>query len=377
MSHLGLANDILAAARSVTDRHPRLLVFGPVARGNPYQELLYSDLRSAGIAAVPALPWTELAAVTSGVAAGVPTALHLHWTTAITGTADSEQEVANRGAEFVERLQSWKQDGLRFIWTVHNRLPHGCRFPEAESQFRASLAQQADVIHVMSQHAPARLGDIYELPQDRVVVLAHPAYDTAYPTYFQREDCRLRLGIDHSALVVCALGAMQPYKNLPVLVEGVRRARAMSSRRIQLIVAGDYQPGLDDELDTTIELLNRDPDAIVDTHRVADRRMAEYFAASDLASACYDSPIVSGSSVLALSLGCPVLAIDGDSARELIGDAGFYVSSASADAIAEVLNGLDASATTNARHATQARRDAISATDIAKGFTRAVNHLLA
>ena len=57
---ISVANAMLAAARSIDGPEPRLLAYGPVARGNPVQELMYGNLRDYGIAPVPVAIWSEL-----------------------------------------------------------------------------------------------------------------------------------------------------------------------------------------------------------------------------------------------------------------------------------------------------------------------------
>ncbi len=350
---ISLANSLLAGARSLGRPDPRLVVYAPVARGNPFQELVYGRLRERGVAPVPGSLWHELDAVRSTLAVGIPTALHLHWTTQITGGAGTEHDASQAADRFLADLDTWRADGLRFVWTLHNRLPHECRFPRVETRLRQALAERADVVHVMSPDAEVDVRDLYVLPPDRVAHIPHPAYSTVYPSYAVAADVRLRLGIGPNDFVVSAVGAIQPYKNIASLARAVRVARERTRRRIWLIVAGAY-PQPTPALDELIDELRCDSLAIVETRHLTDREVAEMLSAADLVSTCYDSPLVSGSAMLALTMGRPVLAVDAPRSRQLLDAAGLYATSTSSDDIADVLVDAAGLELTPAREAARA-----------------------
>lgn len=371
-----LATDLMLSARSLDVAEPRLLVFGPVARGNPYQELIYGDLRSAGIAPVPCLPWEQRSAVLGALAAGIPTGFHLHWTTVVTAHADDAAHAERLTVDFLDEIDTWKAAGLRFVWTVHNRMPHRTRFPAVERSFRAALAQRADLIHVMTTEATKITAGLYELPGDRIVVVPHPSYTGAYPTYFRRDDCRLRMGIETRDLVVAAVGAVEAYKNIPMLYEAVRVARSRTGRRIWLIVAGAHDPSVDPVLDDLITELRADPYALVEARRLSDREMSEFVTAADVVASCYDTPLVSGSAMLAATIGRPVLAIDTPQSRSVLGEAGFFARVGDADSIAATLAELDPDALARAGDAARALAASVAPTTISREITRMLDEAL-
>lgn len=327
-----LATAIGRAARRLGP-HPRGLLFTPVARGNPFQELLHGGLWSRGIAPIPVYDATDISAARWFHDLGGRAALHLHWTTGITGRAETEADAAGAGKAFLDRVRELQHAGIRFVWTIHNRLPHECRFVEAELDFRAELAATADVIHLMSRAALDELTELYPIPADRVTVLAHPSYDAAYPGYMQRPDVRLRLGIDQDELVIAVIGAIRAYKQVDALHDAVRASRAP----VRLLVAGE--PGPDTE--ELVDSLHADPEVTVIARRLTDREVSEVIVAADAVASVYGSPLASGTATLALTLGRAVLAPDRRSAREQFGEAAIYGTTTDVQRLADVLGGLD------------------------------------
>jgi beta-1,4-mannosyltransferase len=337
----GLGSSLMRAIRESPSGAPRVLVFAPIARMNPFQELLYRELETVDVSSVPLLDWGQRAEITTAVHAGANVAFHLHWTTVVAAEATSAVEAAAMHDQFVNELDEWRSSGIRFVWTVHNRLPHDCPYPAEEVAFRQKLADRADVVHVMHESATAEVAADYRLPADRVAVIEHPPYDAVYPTYVTQRDTRRRLGIGDNDVVIAAIGAIRPYQGLDRLAEAVRLARRKSGRTIWLIVGGD-PPSKDDlELNATLASLDRDPHSIVEARRLSDREVSEFAIASDVFAAVYSSPLTSGAATLGLTVGRAVVAADTGANRSQIGPAGRFVAGNSVDELASCLVDLD------------------------------------
>ncbi len=365
MRRTELVTRIARAARHL-GAGPRGLLFTPVARVNPFQEILYGELWCRDIAPIAVYDTPDISMATLFHELGGRAAVHLHWTHEITRAARTEVEAADATKAFVARVRTLQDAGVKFVWTIHNRLPHECRFVDVEIDFRAQLAATADVLHVMTAAAVDELSDLYPIPTERVIVVPHPSYATAYPDYVRQPDARSRLGIEHDELVVAVLGAIRGYKQIDTLHDALRA----SGSRVRLLVAGDPGP----QTEELIERLRADPHVTVLAKLLTDREMSEMITAADAVACIHDSPLASGTANLALTLGRAVLAPDRASSHEQYGEAAVYTTATDLEHLAQLLGGLDRA---DLQRRGQIARDlAAQRRSVPEAFARTIDDLL-
>lgn len=336
MSEGAVLARIMRSVEFTRSEAPRVLLYTPVVNGNPFQELLYGALWGRGIAPIPVPDARDLRYAAHAVEAGGLAAVHLHWTTNLFAGCSTDDDVRRVGSEFLEMIEGLRNVGVKFIWTVHNRLPHDCQHPISHVEFRRQLAELADIIHVMSAHAVAYVGQLYELPPEKVVVIPHPAYLGVYPSFATQIDARVRLDLGVDDLVIAAVGGLRPYKQLDRLHEAFRAA-SMSNPRLRLVVAGAPAP----DMAKTLDDLRRDPWVVVIARQLPDRAISDVIIASDVVACAYDSPITSGASILAMSLGRPVIAPRRPVTDDVLGDAAVVVNPDDAEEFRDCLRSLD------------------------------------
>lgn len=304
---------------------PFLLGYGPVARMNPYQALIYRDFPSRGIAVSPVFEVSRLqsllslAPLTSGVG------LHLHWTSGILAKAESAESAHIIARGFLGRVDRFRQSGGKLVWTVHNVYPHDARYLEAELELQQGIADRADVVHVMSAQTPAMLGHHLTYDSSKELVSPHPSYVGAYENYVSRAEARQSLGIDADEIVLVAFGALKGYKGLHELASGFERLLAANKKqRIRLLVAGASDTNI--EVKEFVSWSAAHPRVILD-NRVIPQHLAQYFLrAADVGILGYTRSLNSGAALLYQSFGLPVLATDTPVMREALdpGSAKFF-----------------------------------------------------
>lgn len=287
----------------------------PVPR-NPYQSLLYRRCWDHGVAPVPVPSRDSLRDLTDITRMAPHVTLHLHWTSAITAGAadrDAAQRLATDYLDLVDRL---RDAGGSFAWTVHNTWPHGLEHHDVELELRRGLVARADLVHVLSQATfdAARTAG-YPLPPERTIHVPHPNYIGSYPARTDRVGVRSELGLDPTAPVLGAVGAIRPYKRTGMLLDAFDELLASSGQRPrpQLLVAG---AGADVELRDRIEL---HPAAVGVLEDLDDGRLADLVRACDVMVLPYRDALNSGALVLSLSCGRPVVAPDVGGLTDLAG----------------------------------------------------------
>lgn len=288
---------------AVTDR-PAVVGFFPDYRAtNPYQDMLYRRAHAHHLVAVPTDDPAELAR--SPAMADRRLAVHVHWTATVLGPASSRGDAQARCDRFLAGLDAVKERGGSVLWTVHNTMPHECRYPAVEERLRAGLVERCDLVHVMCPETADLLPETVRLPPDRTVVVGHGSYVDVYPNVVTPSQARLELGVPPDAAVLLFLGGIRPYKGLDELLD----AFAVVSRErgdLRLLVAG--APGRFHEAEQLVARCEAHPAVLTHTATVPDTELQTYLNACDAVVLPHRTVLNSGGLQLAWSFGRPVIA---------------------------------------------------------------------
>jgi glycosyltransferase involved in cell wall biosynthesis len=299
-----LAESVAAATRRAIDagdatgREPLVMVYTPAARGNPYQQLLYRCSDEFGVGVVPTLDLETF----DGLRWPYPVALHLHWTRPITSEAESASDAEAAVDRAIEILSAAKERGVRLLWSVHNVLPHECRFPEVDARLRRWLSDNVDVVHVLGASTVDQVAEHYTLPvDDRLVHVPIPSYTGVYPDHVTRAEARFELGLRGADRVGVLFGALRGYKGIDLLAEASDRLDAGNT----FVVAGSP---VDEETRLALEeMADRHPNLLVAARRIPVEEVQMYMRAANYAVLPYVDALNSGAGLLAVAFGLPVV----------------------------------------------------------------------
>jgi O-antigen/teichoic acid export membrane protein/glycosyltransferase involved in cell wall biosynthesis len=261
---------------------------------NPYQELLYGELRRRGVRVryvgrlTPShtlnlllLPF-ELA----GCRLAGARLVHLHWVFAF--TLPFGRRVAQQWFGVVLRVIGAL--GLRLVWTAHNVLPHAQVFAD-DVAARRTLIRSSDLVIA---HAPAALDELGRLgarPRRSVIIPHGPYPASALPV----PDTRGRF---------LFLGRIAEYKGVEDLILAFGALPA--GVRASLTIAGACP---DPDLEARLrELAAAAPGPVtLRLEHIPDEEMARLFADADAVVLPFRRITTSGSALLALSHGRPLV----------------------------------------------------------------------
>lgn len=297
------ATDFDRVLRAANSRRAVCVGFSPDYRHtNPFQRMLYAGLEAQGVL-LPVDDPREL--LTAPRLVGRPRVFNLQWTATILGPARSEDEAWGRAEQFLEAVDEVRRDGVRFVWTVHNVMPHECRYPGVERWLRQGLADRADVVHVLCEATVDEVAGDYGLPPERVHVIPHASYIDVYPNVVDREDARRRLGLEPEDITYLCLGQIRPYKGLDDLLdafESVHRDRPET----RLLIAG--KPGRFEGVKELLVRCERQPGVRLTAHELPDEELQVYVKAADVVVLPHRRVLNSGLPLLAFSFARPVIA---------------------------------------------------------------------
>jgi glycosyltransferase involved in cell wall biosynthesis len=228
---------------------------------------------------------------------------HFHWPS-FHYAASTMPAVLYKAIKFAALLLLMRAFGVRIIWTAHNLYPHERNSPPwIDYAVRRMVVGLSDRVFVHGRTAGGILERELGVDPDRVVSIAHGHFLDHYPMQATREEARLRLGLPLDKGVFAFIGHCRRYKNVTELVAAFQRDFHDS----WLVIAGRCP---DDAYRSEIEQLVRSkPDRILFEPRFIDDAELQFFIrAADAVVLPFRDVLTSGSAILALSFGRPVVA---------------------------------------------------------------------
>jgi beta-1,4-mannosyltransferase len=326
------------------------------AADNPYLELLYGALRPLGVVLVPDPRFTFGWLVRHRRRVGV---LHFHWPEGLY-RHQGEGQLLHPALSWLKlglfalRLTAARLLGYRLVWTIHQLYPH-----RRESGVRERLgvvllgwACQALIAHDEATAAAAHA----ELPgRPHVEVIPHGSYVGVYPPGRSREEVRAELGLGPEAFVFLCFGELRANKGLELALAAFRTAGFADAA---LVVAGRPKDGAAAAPVAAAAAADTRVKALLDF--VPQERVAGLYGACDAAIVSRSDGGTSGSLVLALSLGLPVIVSAKPAYAELVGrdDAGWLFAPGDVDSLRGALEAAASDRNAAARKGRAARERA-------------------
>lgn len=209
---------------------------------------------------------------------------------------------------FVTQVAFGSLLGTRIIWTVHNECNHERRYERLDRWTGRRVAALADVILVWDETTRERAMAAFDIPRSKTRIVPHgnylPLYGSKPAKQDAREALRDRLGITaySGGPLYLAFGVIRPYKGIPDLL---RTFTVVAPEDATLVVAGTTKyVGLEREIRS---LASGDERVHLDLEYVPDEWVPKYFAAADFVVLPYRHVFNSGSVVLAMGFGCPLV----------------------------------------------------------------------
>lgn len=284
------------------DPAQRVFFWPDYSRANPYQPMLYAGARDR-VDFIAADIDATLKAVRDAKDRGNIT-FHLHWLNKLYRGIRTAEEAGQVTAEFLEKVKKLRYLGARVVWTIHNTLSHDTPWKDQELALATELAATADVLHIHSAGSLPEIAAHFPVDPARVRVSRHGHYIGAYPDIVTRAAARAELGLEADDEVILFLGQIRPYKGVDELVAAFRAILADRPRAV-LVLAGQAEG----DVLAGAEGLGAAERARIHVHPrfVDDMELQLFLRAADIGAYPYRNILTSGSILLALSYGLPVV----------------------------------------------------------------------
>lgn len=268
--------------------------------GNPYQRCLANGIEDAdtNVAIASGYPLDTLKTILWTR----PDVIHLHWISPFIISNTLFGSLVRSVVLLIATLAA-KSVGISVVWTVHNVLDHERRYPRLDLGVRTLYARIADRMLVHCPAAVDTIRDRYQVPQEtHISVVPHGHYDECYPNEHSQQAARDELGVDEDAFVFLSIGQIRPYKQIPRLIEAFRD---LSNEKARLIIAGKPTDPSEAE---RIRTASSQADRIrSDLEFIPEDAIELYLNAADVLVLPYKDILTSGSAILGMTFGNPVI----------------------------------------------------------------------
>lgn len=281
------------------------LAYFPRDDFNPYQQVLYRDLEDLGIEVVDGarfkVRWLWRHRRDTDI-------IHFHWPQAFYRVRRRPRSVTKhlsflKFSYFMLRLAVARSLGYRLVWTIHQVYPHEILHRVFDRLVPLVLSRASHVVIAHDEQTAALACRHLRLSQEAVHVAPHPSYAGAYGVERPRAVVRAELGLAETSTVFLCFGSLRAYKNVDVLLDAFA---ALATEHVALIIAGLPH-------DTKIAQRLRaaaaaDPRIRARLELIPPADVPDLFAAADVVVLPRGDGGTSGSLILALDMGAPVIA---------------------------------------------------------------------
>jgi len=268
----------------------------PQSWENPYPRLLTQALKDAGIE-VSFIRLLSAEPIETDNAA--PDLVDLQWPEYEYHRGRSIFSTLRAAHRFFKNVRKLKQRGIKLFWTLHNLQPHHA-IPVFDWACYALLARRADVLLVFSEWEKKAVAKKFFVRREKIKIISHGNYVDCYHTKFSREEARQKLGIDRDKFVFMYFGLIRENKGVFALIEAFRK---MARANEVLLVAG--KP-LTEKITRRLQAV-KDPNILLFPKRIDDENVADFFNAADACVFPFSKVANSGSVMLGMSMGKPIL----------------------------------------------------------------------
>lgn len=285
---------------------------------------------------------------------------HIHWPDMLLRSR-RWWRIVWRFIRLLKTIKRFQSRGGKVVWTVHNLKPHLTRFPSLSDMLMRKFLHRVDGLIFLTESSRNEFLVLYpEFEHIRYRIIPHAHYRSYYPHFVQgdiitgenvkgenvqddvrrdtvkgksletnpinidglsslsghhntaatgqliRKNSRVnreQLGITDGEPLILMFGKIRAHKGLNDLLAAKKK---LNHSKLHLLVAGN--PG-DDGIDKlTAETLKKDRHCHTFFEHVVNERVCDYFTVSDAVILPYTDILNSGTAILALSFGVPIIA---------------------------------------------------------------------
>lgn len=272
-----------------------ILVFPDYRKTNPYQTMVYEGLPTTEHSFVFTSNFQKI--FEPGNEFKV---LHVHWTAPFWSKCECVEDAKARLEYLNQRLKVMVDQGVKIFWYIHNFEPHFNKFPEQDLAFRVKLGEISWRVVLLS---PAKIEEIisrFQINPEKILISPHPHYIGHY----NRKDNIQLIPFKKEKITLLFLGQIRAYKGLSEILSFLKKYKELLNH-LRFIVAG--RPVFPSKVGDLSKILAH-RNIIYIEREILDEEIFGLYSVSDYVILPFKKILNSGSTILSLSMGVPVIA---------------------------------------------------------------------
>ena len=208
--------------------------------------------------------------------------------------------------------------GFKFVWTVHDYLGHDSKFPGLELWTRRLFVKFVNRIICLNEMTVETIAKEYKFNPRKAIVIPHGHYRDVYDKPVDLVEARKELNLPESGKVYLNLGLLKPYKGIENLLRVWQDSQDIFAGNTLLIVG---KPVDEDYVKKLQDLAAGIEGVIIYPQFIENDKLHLYFSAANVVVLPFKKILNSGSLILAMSFGKPVIAPRLGGIVEVLGEA--------------------------------------------------------
>ncbi|MDZ8052240.1 MAG: glycosyltransferase [Aulosira sp. ZfuVER01] len=284
----------------------RVLMMPDYRVDNPYQTLLAKVLQSQGVEVLFPTGYRRVFPIFRVVKtnANQIDILHIHWLSPYLKGKNSLSKLVYSIKLLIDIVLT-KWAGVKVVWTIHNQISHDSQFPLLEMWTQRILLKLVDQIIVHQSSALEDIAQTYKVNALKTEVIPHGHYREVYDSLIDPVAARKALGLPLSGRVYLNLGMLRPYKGIEDLLQVWKDNKEFLQENSLLIVGKPLNEAYGQKLKEQASNLER---VFLHPDFVEDSQIHLFFSAADVIVLPFKRILTSGSLILAMSYGKPIIA---------------------------------------------------------------------
>ncbi len=246
--------------------------------------------------------------------------LCIHWSTELYGSKYILKSLFLLLTNFIGLVALKFFNAVKVVWVLHNYHAHDYPHPVVDQIGIWLMERSADVIVAQQKETERELK--IRLPKKNVVYIPHTNFVGAYGPRVEKSSLlRDEFKLSPDDVVLLSFGAIRPYKKIESIIDSVSTMDTEIRKKFVLVVAGkgsaEYISLLKNRAGDSVRLYIREG-------FVEDSEVPSLLASADYSIFYFDnSERTSGSLLVALSYGSPVIARAIPGAEDIDGSNGY------------------------------------------------------
>jgi len=283
----------------------KVLFIPDYSEGNPYQKLLKRSLEEMGIEVILLNPYRMFPFFRMVLMHWKTEIIHIHWVNQLAPKNKNTIKTALKLFMTMIDLLIVKTMKVKIIWSIHNKFTHECVNVKGELLLRRILAKFSDKLIVHCKHVKYELGKLYKVNEKKFVIIPHGNYINYYNNVNNKRkvNSRRHLNLNRESIVFLYFGAIRKYKGIPKLLKTFDKVK---HPKAELLVVGNPFEKRLKEIIVAHSKTNSGLHYVLKF--VPENEVYLYFNASDIVIVPFEKILTSGSIILAMSFGKPIIA---------------------------------------------------------------------